>query len=252
MIVASRSLASHGANSRDGDLGHRRSRLHRGRAGAPARRRGPRGRDATQAGAPLRGAAARSVAVDLAQPRPARDGSRGAIVVCSRAAGPRSGARDAALWPRSAAAASSTSRRPACTRPAVARGSTRAGRSRRRRASGRARVAAEAALCQRTTVDPARRRHPRTRPRARRAHARRHLSHHRRRSRARQPDPRRRPRRGDRPRRARSTATGAFNVADDDPAPIGEVADALAGAARPAAASARRRRARSIPRSPAC
>ena len=53
-------------------------------------------------------------------------------------------------------------------------------------------------------------------------------------------------------RAGESSATGAFNVADDDPAPIGEVADAVAahlGLPPPPRVAGRGGR---LPRSPAC
>jgi nucleoside-diphosphate-sugar epimerase len=100
-------------------------------------------------------------------------------------------------------------------------------------AAGRARVAAEAALAAAavSTVIVRARRHLRPRSRRRRPAARRQLPGDRRRRHRGQPDPRRRSGRGAPGlRRRRRARRRVYNVADDDPCPSAELADAAATA----------------------
>ena len=222
---SARARAATGARARRVDRRVASRRCRRGGASlhrrtARCRRRSRRARDARRADSRRR---------DRRVHRAAR--RRSGRARSAHSSPPRARAR--AVW--------SMSPRPASTGPATAHGSTRAGRSRRSRRP------------------VARARRPKPRSRARRSRCARPASTARgaassiafarariassATARARQPHPRRRSRRGDRARRRDRRHAAPINIADDDPAPIGEVADAVAAqlGLPPRRASIRRR-----------
>ena len=233
-----------------------RRRLHRHRAGPPRwspteqrRDRDPPRRSRTRER--VAGSSAREARARRSRARERAGAPRGAIVVCLAPPGRRPACARSRTSSRSRRTrrSSSTCRRPASTRRAAARGSTRAGRSRRRRRRATRALAAERALPATAIILRAAGIYGPGRGH-RRSPARRDVSDHRRRrahvSRIHVDDLVEAILRA-----GTSTLTGPINCADDDPAPIGELADRDRRPARRAAAAARA--AASVgPRSPAC